>query len=306
MQKNFHFKILKHKRILVVETKKKKGLGRGLMSLFGDQEISKVKNNFDTTYLSISISNLVANKFQPRSFFDKSKLEELTRSIKQNGLIQPIVVRPYSKEGFYEIIAGERRWMAAQNAGLHEVPVVVLKINDTQALELAIVENIQREDLNIIEEAKGYERLMKEFSYDHDRLADFMGKSRSHITNTLRLLTLPEEVIRFVDEGKLTAGQVRPLVGRYNAKELAFSIIKEKLSARAVENFVRSQKDIEAKKAKPPRKVDSNVLLVQKQIEESLGLKTKVVTKKHNSGKVIIEFNDLDQFEMLTKLLKKK
>tara|TARA_B110000444_G_scaffold258644_1_gene300111 strand:- start:908 stop:1777 length:870 start_codon:yes stop_codon:yes gene_type:complete len=287
------------------ESKKKKGLGRGLMSLFGDQEISGDKKSFDNAYLSISISNLVANKFQPRSFFDKSKLEELTLSIKKNGLIQPIVVRPSSEDGIYEIIAGERRWIAAQNAGLHEVPVVILKINDTQSLELAIVENIQREDLNIIEEAKGYQRLMKEFSYDHEKLGDFMGKSRSHISNTLRLLTLPEEVIRFVDEGKLTAGQVRPLVGRYNAKELALSIIKEKLSARSVENFVKSQKYIEAKKDKTISRTDSNVLLAQRQIEESLGLKTKVVTRKQNSGKVIIEFNDLDQFEMLTKLLKK-
>ena len=287
------------------ESKKKKGLGRGLMSLFGDQEISGDKKSFDNAYLSISISNLVANKFQPRSFFDKSKLEELTLSIKKNGLIQPIVVRPSSKDGIYEIIAGERRWIAAQNAGLHEVPVVILKINDTQSLELAIVENIQREDLNIIEEARGYQRLMKEFSYDHEKLGDFMGKSRSHISNTLRLLTLPEEVIRFVDEGKLTAGQVRPLVGRYNAKELALSIIKEKLSARSVENFVKSQKYIEAKKDKTISETDSNVLLAQRQIEESLGLKTKVVTRKQNSGKVIIEFNDLDQFEMLTKLLKK-
>ena len=287
------------------ESKKKKGLGRGLMSLFGDQEISGDKKSFDNAYLSISISNLVANKFQPRSFFDKSKLEELTLSIKKNGLIQPIVVRPSSEDGIYEIIAGERRWIAAQNAGLHEVPVVILKINDTQSLELAIVENIQREDLNIIEEAKGYQRLMKEFSYDHEKLGDFMGKSRSHISNTLRLLTLPEEVIRFVDEGKLTAGQVRPLVGRYNAKELALSIIKEKLSARSVENFVKSQKYIEAKKDKTISETDSNVLLAQRQIEESLGLKTKVVTRKQNSGKVIIEFNDLDQFEMLTKLLKK-
>ena len=275
------------------------------MSLFGDQEISGDKKSFDNAYLSISISNLVANKFQPRSFFDKSKLEELTLSIKKNGLIQPIVVRPSSEDGIYEIIAGERRWIAAQNAGLHEVPVVILKINDTQSLELAIVENIQREDLNIIEEAKGYQRLMKEFSYDHEKLGDFMGKSRSHISNTLRLLTLPEEVIRFVDEGKLTAGQVRPLVGRYNAKELALSIIKEKLSARSVENFVKSQKYIEAKKDKTISRTDSNVLLAQRQIEESLGLKTKVVTRKQNSGKVIIEFNDLDQFEMLTKLLKK-
>ena len=290
----------------MVDKKKKKGLGRGLMSLFGDQEISVPKGDVKTDYLSISISNLVANKFQPRTYFDKEKIEELAQSIRQNGLIQPIIVRPHSEEGVYEIIAGERRCIAAQNAGLHEVPVVVLKINDVQALELAIVENIQREDLNVIEEAKGYDRLMKEFSYDHEKLADFMGKSRSHISNTLRLLTLPEEVIKMVDEGKLTAGQVRPLVGRYNAREIANSILKEKLSARSVENLVKNQKDREGKKGTSKSKTDPNVSLAQRQIEESLGLKTKVVSRKNNSGKIIVEFNNLDQFEMLSKRLIKK
>ena len=290
----------------MADIKKKKGLGRGLMSLFGDQEISVPKGDVKTDYLSISISNLVANKFQPRTYFDKEKIEELAQSIRQNGLIQPIIVRPHSEEGVYEIIAGERRCMAAQNAGLHEVPVVVLKINDVQALELAIVENIQREDLNVIEEAKGYDRLMKEFFYDHEKLADFMGKSRSHISNTLRLLTLPEEVIKMVDEGKLTAGQVRPLVGRYNAREIANSILKEKLSARSVENLVKNQKDAEGKKGSSKSKTDPNVLLAQRQIEESLGLKTKVVSKKNNSGKIIVEFNNLEQFELLSKRLIKK
>ena len=290
----------------MADKKNKKGLGRGLMSLFGDQEVSAPQTDLKTDYLSVSISNLVANKFQPRTYFDKEKIEELAQSIKQNGLIQPIIVRPHSEEGVYEIIAGERRCMAAQNAGLHEVPVVVLKINDVQALELAIVENIQREDLNVIEEAKGYDRLMKDFSYDHEKLADFMGKSRSHISNTLRLLTLPEEVIKMVDEGKLTAGQVRPLVGRYNAKEIANSILKEKLSARSVENLVKNQKDSEGKKGTSKSKTDPNALLAQRQIEESLGLKTKVVSRKNNSGKIIVEFNNLDQFEMLSKRLIKK
>ena len=290
----------------MADKKNKKGLGRGLMSLFGDQEVSAPQTDLKTDYLSVSISNLVANKFQPRTYFDKEKIEELAQSIKQNGLIQPIIVRPHSEEGVYEIIAGERRCMAAQNAGLHEVPVVVLKINDVQALELAIVENIQREDLNVIEEAKGYDRLMKEFSYDHEKLADFMGKSRSHISNTLRLLTLPEEVIKMVDEGKLTAGQVRPLVGRYNAKEIALSILKEKLSARSVENLVKNQKESEGKKGSSKSKTDPNVLLAQRQIEESLGLKTKVVSKKNNSGKIIVEFNNLEQFELLSKRLIKK
>ena len=275
------------------DTKQKKGLGRGLMSLFGDEqplELNKeVKTDEKSEYLSISISDLEPNKFQPRTHFSKEKIQELTQSIKTNGLIQPIIVRHNNQNNKYEIIAGERRWLAAQNAGLHEVPVVVLKITDLQALELAIVENIQREDLNIIEEARGYKRLMDEFLYDHEKLSNFMGKSKSHISNTLRLLTLPEEVIKFVDEGKLTAGQVRPLVGRHNALQLANSIIKERLSARSIENLVRNEKELENKRSSGLKKTDPNALLLQRRIEENLGLKTKILTKKNNSGKVIIE-----------------
>jgi ParB family chromosome partitioning protein len=221
---------------------KKKGLGRGLMSLFGDQEEPiSVKSNPNNPYLLASISDLVANRFQPRKYFDEQKIEELAQSIKKNGLIQPIAVRPV-KEDEYEIVAGERRWVAAQKAGLHKVPVVVLNLNDTQSLELSIIENIQREDLNSIEEAKGYNRLITEFNYDHKKLSEFMGKSRSHVSNTLRLLSLPADIIKLVDEGKLTAGQVRPLVGRFNATELARAIIKEKLSSRSIENLVKREK----------------------------------------------------------------
>jgi ParB family chromosome partitioning protein len=292
------------------DIKQKKGLGRGLMSLFGDEqplELNKeVKTDGKSEYLSISISDLEPNKFQPRTHFNKEKIEELTQSIKTNGLIQPIIVRHNNQNNNYEIIAGERRWLAAQNAGLHEVPVVVLNITDLQALELAIVENIQREDLNIIEEARGYKRLMDEFLYDHEKLSNFMGKSKSHISNTLRLLTLPEEVIKLVDEGKLTAGQVRPLVGRHNALQLANSIIKEKLSARSIENLVRNEKELEDKRSSGLKKSDPNAMLLQRQIEENLGLITQIVTKKNNSGKVIIQYDNLDQFEMISKLLLKK
>ena len=200
----------------MVDDKNKKGLGRGLMSLFGDQmqddstkDESFAKPVSDSSYLLVSIGDLNSNRLQPRIYFDEKKIVELSQSIKKNGLIQPIAVRP-NKTGGYEIIAGERRWLAAQKAGLHEVPVIILNLNDTQSLELAIVENIQREDLNSIEEAKGYARLIKEFGYDHEKLSEFMGKSRSHISNTLRLLSLPEQVIKMVEEGKLTAGQVRP------------------------------------------------------------------------------------------------
>jgi ParB family chromosome partitioning protein len=276
------------------------------MSLFGDQEEPiSVKSNPNNPYLLASISDLVANRFQPRKYFDEQKIEELAQSIKKNGLIQPIAVRPV-KEDEYEIVAGERRWVAAQKAGLHKVPVVVLNLNDTQSLELSIIENIQREDLNSIEEAKGYNRLITEFNYDHKKLSEFMGKSRSHVSNTLRLLSLPADIIKLVDEGKLTAGQVRPLVGRFNATELARAIIKEKLSSRSIENLVKREKEVEDEKSKVPKKTDANVLLAQRKIEASLGLHTKIISKKKGAGKVVIEFSNVDQFEMLSNLLIKK
>ena len=288
------------------DEKNKKGLGRGLMSLFGDQVEDKVeKTSSNTSYLLVSISDLARNKFQPRNYFDERKIDELAQSIKKNGLIQPIAVRP-GKKGEYEIIAGERRWLAAQKAGLHQVPVVVLNLNDIQSLELAIIENIQREDLNSIEEAKGYSRLMEEFNYDQKKLSDFMGKSRSHISNTLRLLTLPDEVIKLVDNGQLTAGQVRPLIGRFNSIELAHAIIKEKLSSRSIENLVKREKEKEDDNLKPKKQTDPNILLAQRRIEENTGLRTKIITKKNSTGKVIIEFSSFDQFEMLSKLLTKK
>lgn len=287
----------------MAEDKTKKGLGRGLISLFGDQpEEMPTKSDSNNPYLVVSISDLVRNKFQPRNYFDEKKIEELAQSIKKNGIIQPIAVRA-SDNNEYEIIAGERRWLAAQKAGLHKVPVVVLKLNNTQSLELAIIENIQREDLNSIEEAKGYDRLIKEFNYDHEKLSEFMGKSRSHISNTLRLLTLPSEIIKLVNEGKITAGQVRPLVGRFNAVDLAHSIIKENLSSRSIENLVKRAKEKENTKLKPLNKTDVNVLLATRRIEEAIGLNTKIVSKKDKSGKIIIEFKDVDQFEMLSNLL---
>ena len=264
---------------------KKKGLGRGLMSLFGDQEESTKsgenigkKTDPSNTYLLASIGDLNRNRFQPRMQFNQAAIDELAKSIKQNGLIQPIAVR-HDKNGTYEIVAGERRWLAAQKAGLHEVPVIILDLSDKQSLELAIVENIQREDLNTIEEAKGYARLMEEYNYDHDKLSEFMGKSRSHISNTLRLLSLPESVIEMVEAGKLTAGQVRPLVGRFNALEIAESIIKEKLSARSIENLVKKQKEKDAEKLKPAKKKDANILLEQRRLEESLGLSVKIISR---------------------------
>ena len=286
--------------------KKTKGLGRGLMSLFGDQnEVSAV--NLDTNKKMTSsnnlipISDLVPNKFQPRIMFDKDKITELSMSIKHNGLIQPIAVRKIlDQDGKFEIIAGERRWLAAQEAGLHEVPVVILNLDDNQSLEVAIVENIQRENLNSIEEAKAYQKLMKEFNYNHDKLSRFMGKSKSHISNTLRLLSLPDSVLKLVEVGELTAGQVRPLIGRFNALEIAKTIVKENLSSRSVESLIkRTDRTIN------PR-IDSNLLAIEKQIENKLGLKVNIFNKKNNSGKITIEYKNLDQLELVTKLLKSK
>ena len=276
--------------------KSKKGLGRGLSSLIGDSEKIDDKKN-------ISISSLVRNKYQPRKKFDEVSLEELTNSIRERGIIQPIIVRPsFDKEDKFEIVAGERRWMAAQRAGLHEVPIVILDLNDNQALEVAIVENIQRQDLNVVEEAKGYERLRSEFGYDHEKIAKFMAKSRSHVSNTLRLLTLPKDVISMLEDGLLTAGQARPLIGLPRASDIAEEIINKKLSARQVESFTNTKK----RPLSLIKTVDSNVEEIKNKIESSLGLKVTISNKKNNSGKIIIHYNNLEQFDLISKLLKQK
>ena len=287
-----------------MSSSKKKGLGRGLSALFGDQKIEPKKNESINTQNKALIGDLKRNRYQPRTFFDETKLEELSLSIKKNGIIQPIAVRPNKENGSesYEIIAGERRWLAAQKAGLHEVPIIILDLNDNESLEVAIVENIQREDLNIIEEAKGYKRLSDEFGYDHEKIAKFMSKSRSHVSNTLRLLTLPEDVIGMIEEGNLTAGQARPLIGLSNATQIAEEIVSKKLSARSVELLRRKEKGIQ----KPGLKIDSNIMNEQKKIEERLGLKVTILNKSNNSGRLIIEYKDLDQFEFISGLLKKR
>jgi ParB family chromosome partitioning protein len=284
------------------DEKNKKGLGRGLMSLFGDQDEESLKKNSDISNKLISIGDLNRSRFQPRTVFNDDKINELAESIKQNGLIQPIAVRPDSKDGKYEIVAGERRWLAAQRAGLHKIPVVILNLNDNQSLEVAIVENIQREDLNSIEEAKGYKKLMSDYNYNHDKLSKFMGKSRSHISNTVRLLTLPLEVVEMIEGGKLSAGQARPLVGMHNALELAKTILANKLSSRSVEKLIK----IDKAKGANISQVDSNILSIQKEIEHLIGLKVNIVNKKNNSGRIIVEYKSLDQFELVSNLLRKK
>ena len=276
----------------------KKGLGKGLSALFGDME-NKTESTKEVKNI-LSIADIERNKYQPRSIFDEEKLNELSSSIKENGVIQPIAVRPNKYEkGKFEIVAGERRWLAAQRAGLNEVPVIVLDINDQKSLEIAIVENVQREDLNIIEEAKGYQRLVKEFGYDHEQISKFMSKSRSHVSNTLRLLSLPNDIIGLLEEEKLTAGQARPLIGLPNASEIAENIVKKKFAAREVEALVK-------KKRKNNDKIeDPNIQFVKNEIESKLGLNVEIINKKNNSGKVIIKYKTVDQFELISKKLTK-
>ena len=223
-------------------SKKKKGLGKGLSALFGDQKKPENTGKNENNIQKALIGELARNKYQPRTIFDEEKLQELSKSIKKNGMIQPIAVRKNNLSSEpYEIVAGERRWLAAQKAGLHEVPITVLELNDSETLEVAIVENIQREDLNIVEEAKGYKRLNEEFGYDQDKIALMMSRSRSHISNTLRLLNLPKDIIAMLEQGELTAGQARPLIGMPNASSIAEEIVAKKLSARSIENIKKKQ-----------------------------------------------------------------
>ena len=279
---------------------KKKGLGRGLSALFGDEK-PKDKRQEIKKQNYIAISDLTRNPYQPRQNFSEEKLEELVKSIKKNGIIQPIAVRPHKSDpDKFEIVAGERRWLAAQRAGLHEIPVTILDLSDVESLEVAIVENIQRDDLNPIEEARGYKRLNDEFNYDHESISKLMSKSRSHISNTLRLLTLPQDIISMLEEGTLTSGQARPLIGISNASAIAEEIVSRNYSARKVEYLTRNQKGSIKDKF-----IDSNILKAQEKIQKSLGLKVRIINKKNNSGKVTIEYKDLDQFELVSDLLTK-
>ena len=278
---------------------KKKGLGRGLSALFGDDKPKDQVKAVNQTNL-ISISDLSRNPYQPRQNFKEEKLEELANSIRKNGVIQPIAVRPNkSDKSKFEIVAGERRWLAAQRAGLHEIPVTILDLSDVESLEVAIVENIQRDDLNPIEEARGYKRLNEEFKYDHESISKLMSRSRSHISNTLRLLTLPSDVIAMLEEGTLTSGQARPLIGISNASSIAEEIVSKNYSARKVEYLTRNKKN------KGENVIDTNILKTQERIERILGLKVNISNKKNNSGKITIEYKDLDQFELISDLLTK-
>ena len=281
---------------MIMENRLKKCLGRGLSSLLGDSS-KKINTN------KVSIKDITRNKLQPRKHFDKESLDELANSIKKQGVIQPIVVRPdKTSEGKYEIIAGERRWLASQNAGLHEVPVVILNVDDVKSLEFAIVENVQRRDLNPIEEAQGYQRLVNDYNYNQEKLSQFIGKSRSYIANSLRLLSLPEDILLMVQEGDLSAGHARSLIGLSNSVEIAKKIVQKKLSVRQSEILVRQFRD---KKFKLVSKKDSNILDLQKDLEEKTGLSVSINNKKNNSGAISFEYRDLDQLDKLIDTIKK-
>ena len=275
--------------------KSKKGLGRGLSSLIGDSEKIDDKKN-------ISISSLIRNKYQPRKKFDEVSLEELTNSIRESGIIQPIIVRPSSdEENKFEIIAGERRWQAAQYAGLHEVPVVVINVDNLKSLEFAIVENVQRKDLNPIEEAEGYKRLIDEFRYDQDKVSKFIGKSRAHISNCLRLLNLPQEIIEFIIEEKLSQGHAKILVGLDNALYLAKKIISKKLSVRQTENLVRMLKSSSNSTSK---KKDPNIVSLEEELTDKIGMRVFVKNKRNNSGTISLEYKGADQLDRLVEIIK--
>jgi len=274
----------------------KKGLGRGLSSLLGD---TKSKTNIT----KLSINDVKRNRLQPRKVFNKESLEELTNSIKENGVIQPIIVRSdKSLEGKFEIIAGERRWLASQNAGLNEIPVIILDINDEKSLEFAIVENVQRQDLNAIEEAQGYQRLINEFSYNQEKLAKFIGKSRSYIANSLRLLGLPKEVISYVENEKISAGHARSLIGLPNAALIAKKIVENKLSVRQSENLVRALRN--KKNLKVISSKDSNILDLEKSLVDKTGINVEIKNNKNNSGRLSFEYRNLEQLDRLINIIK--
>tara|TARA_B100001741_G_scaffold174270_1_gene143689 strand:+ start:473 stop:1321 length:849 start_codon:yes stop_codon:yes gene_type:complete len=275
--------------------KTKKGLGRGLSSLIGDTDSKPLKNK-------ISISSIIRNKFQPRKNFDKEKMEELTSSIKERGIIQPIIVRKSSEQmDKFEIIAGERRWQAAQNAGLHEVPAVEIEADNLKSLEFAIVENVQRSDLNPIEEAKGYKKLIEEFNYDQEKVSKFIGKSRAHVTNCLRLLSLPNDVIVLIEENKISQGHAKVLVGLDNAHFLAKKIIEKKLTVRQAENLIRTLKNY---KGRSKTFKNPNLVSLESSIEEKTGIKVFIRNKKNNTGQVTFEYKDLDQLNRLIMAIK--
>ena len=273
----------------------KKGLGRGLSSLIGETKVETKTNK-------LLLSEIIPNKYQPRKNFDEASLEDLTNSIKERGVIQPIIVRKSNTENSkYEIIAGERRWLAASKAGLHDIPVVLTEADDLKSLEFAIVENVQRHDLNPLEEAQGYKRLIDEFSYDQEKVSKFIGKSRSYITNALRLLTLPNEVLKFIEEKKISAGHAKVLVGLDNAYFIANKIVEKKLSVRQSENFV---KIFRKKKTSFIKSSDPNIQNLENSISDKIGLNVSIKNSKNNKGSITFSYHDIDQLNKIIDIIK--
>ena len=272
----------------------KKGLGRGLSSLIGETKIEQTTNK-------LSISDLYPNKFQPRKIFDENSLSDLEKSIKERGIIQPIIVRKSDENSKYEIIAGERRWLAAQKAGFHEVPVVVTEADDLKSLEFAIVENVQRNDLNPLEEAQGYQRLINDFSYDQEKVSKFIGKSRSYITNCLRILTLPSDVLNLIETKKISAGHAKILVGLENASFVAKKIIEKKLSVRQSETFVKIFKK---KKGSNIKLNDPNIQNLERSISDKIGLNVSIKNNKKNKGTITFVYHDIEQLNKIIDIIK--
>ena len=274
--------------------KSKKGLGRGLSSLIGD-------NDAKTSSNKISISSIIPNKNQPRKIFEKESLDELTNSIKERGIIQPLIIRKSDDyKDKFELIAGERRWQAAQSAGLHEVPVEIIQADNLKSLEFAIIENVQRKDLNVIEEAESYKNLIENFGYDQEKVSQFIGKSRSHISNTLRLLNLPQKLIDMIRFEKISQGHAKILIGLENASLLAEKIIKKKLSVRQTENLVRF-----LKKAPNKRNLkDPNIAATEQELTDKIGMKVLLNSKKNNSGTLTFEYKEIDQLDRLINIIK--
>ena len=273
----------------------KKGLGRGLSSLIGESKSENKTNN-------LNLNEIVPNKYQPRKNFDEENLNDLVNSIKERGVIQPIIVRESNSENSkYEIIAGERRWLAAQKAGLREIPVVITNADDLKSLEFAIVENVQRHDLNPLEEAQGYKRLIDEFAYDQDKVSKFIGKSRSYISNSLRLLNLPKEVLDYVEKKKITAGHAKILVGLDNAAFLANKFIEKKLSVRQAENLVKILRKSDKNKGKV---IDPNIQELENSISEKIGLNVSIKNSKNNKGVISFYYKELDQLNKIIDIVK--
>ena len=274
----------------------KKGLGRGLSSLIGETKVTNKINK-------LLLSEIIPNKYQPRKNFDENNLEDLSNSIKERGVIQPIIVRVSNSDNSkYEIIAGERRWLAARKAGLHDIPVVVTEADDLKSLEFAIVENVQRHDLNPLEEAQGYKRLINEFSYDQEKVSKFIGKSRSYITNSLRLLNLPSEVLKFIEEKKISPGHAKILVGLDNALFIANKIIEKKLSVRQTENFVKIFKK---KNRSFIKSKDANIISLEKDISEKIGLNVSIKNNRKNKGSITFTYSDIEQLNKIIEIIKR-